>query len=82
VICARASSLPEVAGDAAAYVHPDDDEALAATAARVLEDDALHARMRVAGHAQSERFSWEDTARATLDAFDEAVAMAGSVAPT
>jgi alpha-1,3-rhamnosyl/mannosyltransferase len=82
VICARASSLPEVAGDAAAYVHPDDDEALAAIAARVLEDDALHARMRVAGLAQSERFSWEDTARATLDAFDEAVAMAGSVAPT
>jgi hypothetical protein len=81
VICARASSLPEVAGDAAAYVHPDDDEALAAIAARVVEDDALHARMRAAGLAQSARFSWEDTARRTLDAFDEAATMAGSSAP-
>jgi alpha-1,3-rhamnosyl/mannosyltransferase len=81
VICAHASSLPEVGGDAAAYVRPDDDEALATIAARVLEDDALHARMRAAGLTQSERFSWEDTARATLDAFDEAAAMAGSVAP-
>jgi glycosyltransferase involved in cell wall biosynthesis len=80
VICARASSLPEVAGYAAAYVHPDDDEALAAIAARVLEDDALHARMRAAGLAQSERFSWEDTARGTLEAFDEAAAMAGTAA--
>ena len=78
VICARASSLPEVGGEAAAYVHPDDDAALAAIAARVLEDDALHARMRAAGLEQSERFSWDDTARATLDTFDEAAATAGS----
>jgi alpha-1,3-rhamnosyl/mannosyltransferase len=81
VLCARASSLPEVAGDAAAYVEPGDDAALAELAARVLEDDALHARMRAAGLARSACFSWDRTTRATLDAFDEAVAMAGSAAP-
>jgi alpha-1,3-rhamnosyl/mannosyltransferase len=81
VICARASSLPEVAGDAAAYVAPGDDAAFAELAAEVLEDDALHARMRAAGLARGACFSWERTAHATLEAFDEALSLAGSAAP-
>jgi alpha-1,3-rhamnosyl/mannosyltransferase len=81
VICARASSLPEVAGDAAAYDAPGDDAAFAELAAEVLEDDALHARMRAAGLARGACFSWERTAHATLEAFDEALTLAGSAAP-
>jgi glycosyltransferase involved in cell wall biosynthesis len=74
VISVRASSLPEVVGDAAAYVDMHDDEGLARAACRVLADDGLHAAMRAAGHAQSTRFSWDETARRTLAVFDEAVA--------
>ena len=76
VIAARASSLPEVGGDAAVYVAPGDDAALATEIRRVLDDDAHHAALRAASVAQSRRFSWDDTARATLAAFDDAMALA------
>jgi glycosyltransferase involved in cell wall biosynthesis len=76
VIAARASSLPEAGGDAAVYVEPDDDAALAREIGRVLPDDSVYAAMREASLAQSARFSWDETARGTLAAFDDAVAAA------
>lgn len=78
VICARATSLPEAGGDAAVYVEPDDDEALAREIGRVLADDEVYSAMSVASLAQSARFSWDETARLTLAAFDDAVAAAAS----
>ena len=77
VIAARASSLPEAGGDAAVYVEPSDDEALAREIERVLADDAVYETMRAASLAQSARFSWDETARPTLAAFDDAIAAAG-----
>jgi glycosyltransferase involved in cell wall biosynthesis len=76
VICARASSLPEVGGDAAAWVEPHDDVKLAATISKVLSDDHTAQAMRAASLAQSARFSWDDTARRTIAAFDDAVKVA------
>jgi glycosyltransferase involved in cell wall biosynthesis len=76
VICARASSLPEVGGDAAAWVEPHDDVRLAATISTVLSDDQTARAMRAASLAQAARFSWDDTARRTIDAFDAAVKVA------
>ena len=78
VICARASSLPEAGGDAAVYVEPDDDTALAREIGRVLADDGVYDTMREASLAQSARFSWDETARVTLAAFDDAVTAARS----
>jgi glycosyltransferase involved in cell wall biosynthesis len=77
VICARASSLPEVAGDAAALIDPDDDVALASIILRVMSDDRLNASMRKASAAQAARFSWDETARQTIGAFEEAIELAG-----
>jgi len=79
VIAARATSLPEAGGDAAVYVEPDDDASLAREIGCVLADDAVHASMRSASLAQSARFTWDETARLTLAAFDDAMA---SGAPT
>jgi len=73
VICARAASLPEVGGDAAAWVEPDDDVRLAEMITRLMTDQTLRDSMRVAGLAQEARFSWDTTARQTLKVFDEAV---------
>jgi alpha-1,3-rhamnosyl/mannosyltransferase len=73
VICARAASLPEVAGDAAAWFDPADGAGLAAAITRVLSDDGLRAAMRDAGTRRAAEFSWNETARRTLEAFDEAV---------
>jgi len=76
VIAARASSLPEAGGNAAVYVEPDDDAALAREIGRVLASDGVYAAMRDASLAQSARFSWDETAQLTLAAFDDAVAAA------
>jgi glycosyltransferase involved in cell wall biosynthesis len=72
VICTRVTSLPEVAGDAALYVELGDVAQLTAAIRRVLCDDELVASLRAASLAQSARFSWDETARQTLAAFDDA----------
>ena len=75
VICARASSLPEVAGEAAIWIDPNDDAGLAASICRVLSDQKLQTRMSAASLSQASRFSWDQTARLTLAAFDDALRM-------
>jgi glycosyltransferase involved in cell wall biosynthesis len=72
VICARASSLPEVAGDAALWVKPDDHAELAAAISSVLDDRSLRAALSAGSLRRARTFSWDDTARHTLNAFDEA----------
>ena len=72
-VCVRGSSLPEVGGDAALYVDAHDDAGLAAIVVRLLEDDALHAALQRASLAQAGRFSWDETARLTLAAFEDAL---------
>jgi glycosyltransferase involved in cell wall biosynthesis len=66
VVCSERGSLPEVAGDAALLVNPDDLDGLASAMERALEDEPLRAQMRSRGLAQAARFSWEKTARETL----------------
>lgn len=69
VVTSNISSMPEVAGDAAVLVDPRDVDGLAAAIARMLRDEALRDRLREAGLARSRQFSWEATARRTLDAY-------------
>ena len=75
VICAYASSLPEVAGDAAAWIDPHDPEELARVMIDIASDPARREQMSAAGHAQATRFSWDKTARETLEAFDDVRAL-------
>jgi glycosyltransferase involved in cell wall biosynthesis len=70
VICARTSSLPEVAGEAALYFPWDDAEALAAQMLALLHEPALSERMRELGRARAEAFTWARCASQTLDVFD------------
>lgn len=69
VVCGNGSSLPEVAGDAAALVPPDDEGEIAAAVVRVLTDPAHAAALRERGLHRAAQFSWERTARLTLDAY-------------
>jgi glycosyltransferase involved in cell wall biosynthesis len=66
VITTTTTSLPEVAGDAAILVDPDDRAALVAALRRVLTDEALRADLIARGHAQTQRFGWHRTAETTL----------------
>jgi glycosyltransferase involved in cell wall biosynthesis len=77
VVCARRASLPEVGGDAALWVEPDDDAGIAEALVRVLADPAARDAMRRAGLARAALFTWDAAARGTLAAFDEAAALGG-----
>ncbi len=71
VVCSHASSLPEVAGDGALTVAPDDAAALAAAMRRVLVDGSLRDALRARGLAWAQRFTWEETARRTAAVYEE-----------
>ena len=67
VVCSNASSLPEVAGDAALYFDPRDVDALANAMHRALADESLRNDLRARGFAQAQKFSWEKAARELLE---------------
>ncbi len=73
VVCANASSLPEVVGDAALLFDAHDAGALARQLTRLLRDPSLRDRLTREGLAQSARFKWMTTTAQTLDTFDEAI---------
>jgi len=73
VICSNTSSLPEVAGDAALMMDPSNPDSLTEAMRRLIQDPALRAEMSRKGLAQAESFTWDETARQTLSAY-EAVA--------
>ncbi len=68
-VVSTSSSLPEVAGEAALPVDPRSTGALAEAIERVITDRALAARLHDAGPARSARFSWDETARLTLEVY-------------
>jgi len=70
VVAAAAGSLPEVVGDAAPLVEPDDPAGLADAVARVLADPAP---WRARGLARAGRFSWARCAEQTVAAYRAAV---------
>lgn len=70
VICADASSLPEVAGAAALTFPWPDAEALAERMRQLLASPGVGAALAAAGPPQAARFAWAHTATATLAVFD------------
>jgi glycosyltransferase involved in cell wall biosynthesis len=73
VIASERASLPEVGGEAARYVSPDDVEALAHTMEEVATDKVLQDTMRRLGHAQRKKFSWAESAAHTLEVYHQVV---------
>jgi glycosyltransferase involved in cell wall biosynthesis len=73
VACSNATSLPEVAGDAALLFDPLDVDAIAVSVQRILEDSELADRLRAAGRERARRFSWEEAARRTLACYRKAL---------
>jgi glycosyltransferase involved in cell wall biosynthesis len=69
VVCSNAASLPEVVGDAAVTVDPTDVDALAEAMVRVLADGELRENLRQRGLARAASFTWERTARETVEVY-------------
>jgi glycosyltransferase involved in cell wall biosynthesis len=72
VALSRASSFPEVAGDAGLYFDPKDETSIRETIARVLDDRELRETLRARGAARSKDFSWAKTAEGVLAAYRKA----------
>jgi glycosyltransferase involved in cell wall biosynthesis len=67
VVCSNTTSLPEIAGDAALLVDPNDADAVAAATHRLLTDGDLRRDLVERGLQRASDFSWERSTRATLD---------------
>jgi len=78
VIASDTSSLPEVAGDAAVYVEPEDTEAWAQAMLRLLEDKPLRRELITRGKLRAGLFSWEKTVSETVAVYRALAAGAGA----
>jgi len=72
VICSNSTSLPEVVGDAAMIVSPDNVFDIARGMKEVLLDRALRAELVRRGSERCRHFRWEDTAREVLSLYERA----------
>lgn len=69
VLTSRASSLPEVGGDAAVYFDPFDIYDIRQQLCSVLFDEDLKKDMVQNGYVQIQKFSWDKCARQTIDVY-------------
>jgi glycosyltransferase involved in cell wall biosynthesis len=69
VVTSNVSSLPEVVGNAAVLVNPENVFEIMRALHRVLMDKALRDRMKDRGYKQATRFSWENSVRRVRDVY-------------
>jgi glycosyltransferase involved in cell wall biosynthesis len=71
VVCSTRTSCPEVGGDAAMMVDPEDvDGVAAATLAALAMDGPTRARWRARGEAHAANFTWQRTAAMTAQVYN------------
>jgi glycosyltransferase involved in cell wall biosynthesis len=70
VVASNAGSLPEVVGEAAFTIDPDDERHIAGAIISTLVEETLAADLRRKGLEQAGRFSWDETATQTLLVYD------------
>lgn len=71
VISSNATSLPEVAGDAAILIHPKDKDALCQAMINIINDQSLRSQLIQKGFAQASKFSWERCTQETVEIYKE-----------
>jgi glycosyltransferase involved in cell wall biosynthesis len=74
VACSDRGALSEVANGAALKFDPEDTRSIAAAIERLLGDPAERQRLSEAGRKNATRFSWEESALKTLEAYESALA--------
>jgi len=75
VVTSNVSSLPEVVGNAAVLVNPENVFEIMRALHRVLTDQPLRDRMKERGYQQAMRFSWETSVRRILETYREVAAV-------
>lgn len=70
VIASDRASIPEVCGDAAVYFDPEDVEDMATKISTVIRNESLRLSMSMKGLERARLFTWENTAKKTMDLLD------------
>ena len=71
VVTSNTTSLPEVVGNAAVLVNPENVFEIMRALHRVLLDHPLREKLKQRGYEQVKRFSWDDSARRILAVYGE-----------
>lgn len=74
VLAAKTGAIPEVVGDAAVLLAPDDADAWADALARLSTDDDWREELRIRGRARSSLFSWSRAAAETDEVYQRVLA--------
>jgi glycosyltransferase involved in cell wall biosynthesis len=74
LLCSYVSSLPEVAGDAACYFDPYNEESIKDAVMRVLDDTNLRKDLITKGQERLKEFSWKQTAEQTKKIYESVLA--------
>lgn len=71
VICSDISSMPEIVGSAGLLVEPGCSHALASAIHKLATEDSLYSELSSIAAQRSQAFSWQETARHTLDVLEK-----------
>ena len=74
VLCSTSSSLPEVTGDAALGLNPDDVDAWVEGFVRIAQDEPLRARLAAKGRLRAAAFTWDRTVLGLRQVFRQVLA--------
>lgn len=77
VLASRAASIPELTGDGAILIDPDDARGWTDAVIRVATDETLRHDLSAHGRARAGLFTWARTARATMDVYQACLARSG-----
>jgi glycosyltransferase involved in cell wall biosynthesis len=73
VVCSNATCLPEINGEAVVYFDPNVSFDIAKKISGVLSDSKLRGQLIRAGKLQAAKYSWQTTARQTLEIYKRAL---------
>ncbi|MEO6540563.1 MAG: glycosyltransferase family 1 protein [Ferruginibacter sp.] len=71
LLCSNATSLPEIAGDAALYFDPYDENDIARAIVKFYSDDSLRIALVEKGKERLKAFSWKKNAAATVRLYEK-----------
>ena len=69
VLTSNASSVPEIVGDAAVLVNPENVFEIMRAMRKLLLDTGLRDRLKVRGYEQAQKFSWDASAAKILQQY-------------
>lgn len=71
VICSNTSSMPEVAGEAALLVDPENADEICSCVSRIMNEPSTRERLIEKGRERVKMFTWEETARKTKKVYEK-----------